>query len=250
MLSRFRSHLRLYLRHLMAGLPAALPSACALCGGGGDPVCAACRAQYFGQDRPRCRRCAIPLPGQADGSALCGNCLRRPPAFDATIVATDYAAPADSLVLALKFGNRLALAPALAGLLRDALLRQAANALPTILVAVPLGQRRLAERGFNQALEIARPLAGSLGIALAPHLVCRLRETQAQATLPLERRRRNMHAAFTVPAGAIDQVRGSHIGVVDDVLTTGATLDEIAAMLKRFGATRITNLVFARTLPR
>lgn len=250
MLSRLSCSWPPVLRRLAAGLPVLPPSSCALCGGTDGPLCADCRAQYFGTNLPRCRQCAIPLPGQAGAGALCGDCLSRPPAFDATIAASDYAAPADGLVLALKFGSRLALAPALAKLLHAALLRHSGRALPTVLAAVPLGRLRLAERGFNQALEIARPLAASLGIALAPRLICRLRETQAQSTLPLEQRRANMRAAFAIPSDAIGQVRGAHVGVVDDVMTTGATLDELAGTLKRFGAARVTNLVFARTLPR
>ncbi|MGV3653748.1 MAG: double zinc ribbon domain-containing protein [Noviherbaspirillum sp.] len=237
------------LRRLAAGLRFLLPSACAQCGEAGGPVCADCRTQYFSGSLPRCLQCAIPLPGQDGATARCGACLRSPPAFDATIAASDYAAPADGLVLALKFGGRLALAPALARLLHAAVLRRTDLALPTVLAAVPLSRGRLAERGFNQALEIARPLAASLGIALAPRLASRLRETQAQTTLPLEQRRANMRAAFAIPADAAAQVRGAHIGVVDDVMTTGATLDELAGVLKRLGAARVTNLVFARTLP-
>jgi predicted amidophosphoribosyltransferase len=94
----------------------------------------------------------------------CGDCLQNPPAFDSTIVACDYEAPQDRLVLSLKFGHHLALAPVFAAMLRDAILRQPHQDLPDFLCVVPLSQNRLTERGFNQALEIARPLAQHLGI--------------------------------------------------------------------------------------
>lgn len=226
-----------------------LPSSCALCGASGAAaICGGCHAQFFSRRQHRCVQCAAPLPEMSNSGALrCGDCLARPPAFDATIVAADYAAPIDQLVLALKFGNRLALAPLFANMLRDALLHAKEIALPTQLTAVPLGARRLHERGFNQALEIAKPLSRALGIKLDRRLTMRLRDTQAQAMLHPDERRTNIRHAFVVSNHAIELVRGQHIGVVDDVITTGETLNELAATLKRFGAVRVTNFVFART---
>jgi ComF family protein len=248
MLSRFRH----WSQHFIARLPAALPSCCALCGGAGDDaLCNACHLRYFSSRQHRCRQCAIPLPDITAASASsCGNCLKQRPAFDATVVASDYVPPADQLVLALKFGSQLALAPAFARMLRDALLQDRDSNLPTLLTAVPLGAQRLAERGFNQALEIARPLSRRLGIGLDASLISRSRDTLAQAMLHPDERHRNIRHAFVVASDAIDRVRGQHVGVVDDVMTTGETLNELAATLKRFGAARVTNFVFARTLPR
>lgn len=183
----------------------------------------------------------------APGVRLCGNCLKNPPAFDATIVAVDYAAPVDQLVLALKFGHRLAHASLFAQALRDAVLQAQNLPLPARMTAVPLGSQRLAERGFNQALEIARPLSRALGIGLDPSIAARLRDTRAQTLVHSDERGRNVRQAFIVPDDAIARLRGQHIGVVDDVITTGATLHELAATLKRFGAARVTNFVFART---
>ncbi|MGV3741280.1 MAG: ComF family protein [Burkholderiaceae bacterium] len=120
--------------------------------------------------------------------------------------------------------------------------------MPQVLVAVPLGPKRLAERGFNQALEIAKPLARKLGIPIEKRLVLRMRDTAAQALLPPDERRSNISRAFTLSSHAVDSMQGCHIGVVDDVMTTGETLNELASTLKRFGARRVTNLVFARTL--
>jgi len=250
------SDLRYRLQRLVAFAPALLPSSCALCGASGrDTVCDGCHEQFFGKRTRRCRRCALPIEGNdretAGNDALCGACLRDPPAFDATIVAVDYAPPVDQLVLALKFGGRLALAPLFARALRDAILDvpQQERSLPTRMTAVPLGERRLIERGFNQAHEIAKPLSRALGIPLARKLVIRRRDTQAQSLLHPDERHENIRGAFIMSddAGHID---GEHVGVVDDVMTTGQTLGELAATLKCAGAARVTNIVFARTLPR
>lgn len=234
---------------MLTRLARLVPSPCALCAAPQeDALCSACRRHYLGDDKQRrCRQCAARLTHDRDG--LCGECLARPPAFDASIVATDYAPPIDQLILALKFGGCLALAPLFAELLRDAMLRlqYAGLALPSIMTAVPLGTRRLAERGFNQALEIAKPLARATGIPLMPQLACRVRDTTAQSLLPPKERHDNLRHAFTLAPQAMEAVRGRHVGIVDDVITTGATLDELAATFKRFGAARVTILVVART---
>jgi ComF family protein len=192
----------------------------------------------------RCIQCAIPLTSSA---TVCGECLKHSPAFDSTIVAADYAPPVDRLVLALKFGNRLELAPLFARMLRDAAEQ---TTLPEHLIAVPLGPQRLVQRGFNQALEIARPFSRALGVPLDTRTVVRQRDTHAQALLHPDERRRNIRHAFVVPADAIDKICNKHVGIVDDVMTTGETLNEVAATLKRFGASRVTNFVFARTAQR
>jgi ComF family protein len=258
--------LRLHHR-LLNGLPslsatlarlirAALPASCALCGrAASDGLCATCAARYFGQATARCRQCGLAvMSGATQSDFRCGACLAHPPSFDATIVACEYAAPADQLVLSLKFGAQLALAPLLARLLRDSVLRSdremQAHGLPGLITAVPLGAGRLASRGFNQALEIARPLSRALGIQLAPRLMLRVRETVPQSSLSPAQRKHNIVRAFTLTPAGIDAVHGQHVGMVDDVMTTGDTLSEIAATLKRFGAARVTNLVFARTAPR
>jgi ComF family protein len=183
----------------------------------------------------------------AGGPGLCGTCLRDPPAFDATVAAVDYAIPLDQLVLQLKFGARLALAPWFARQIRDAVLARPALLLPDLLCPVPLGPGRLVERGFNQALEIARPLAAALGVACHPALAQRTLDTQAQSGVTPDARARNVRGAFAVIDP--DLVEGRHVGLVDDVMTSGHTLGELAATFKRFGAARVTNFVFARTPP-
>lgn len=229
-----------------------LPTSCALCGAGSDDtLCAACVDQFFGTAAavPRCHCCANPVVASA---TLCGHCIASRPAFDRTVVACDYTLPVDQLVLQLKFGHRLALAALMArrlAVVTAAAAAESPGALPDLLCPVPLGPRRLAQRGYNQALEIARPLARSLGVALHARLVARIRETAAQSSVAPEDRRANIAGAFAVPAPALALVRGRHIGVVDDVMTSGGTLDEMAATLKRHGAARVSNLVFARTPP-
>jgi ComF family protein len=234
-------------RLLHAAVGALLPSTCALCGGiGSDVVCGACRAAYAAAQVARCPCCANPLP-HASG-IRCGACLRDPPAYDATVAAVDYAAPLDGLVLQLKFGAQLALAPWCARLIRDAALAAPGLALPDLLCPVPLGEQRLVERGYNQALEIARPLAGALGVALHPRLAVRVRETGAQSGTTPDARALNVHGAFALAEP--ERVAGRHVGLVDDVMTSGHTLGELAAACKRAGAARVTNFVFARTPPR
>jgi len=231
-----------------------LPTSCALCGAGApDTLCPQCVHQFFGAAAamPRCGCCANPLGPGSVGATLCGHCLAHRPAFDHTLVASDYALPVDQLVLQLKFGHRLALAALMAR--RLVAVAQHDNAWlanpPALLCPVPLGPRRLAQRGYNQALEIARPLGRALGIPVHARLVARVRETAAQSSVAPEARRANIAGAFALTAPALALVAGRHVGVVDDVMTSGGTLDDMAAVLKRHGAARVTNLVFARTPP-
>lgn len=253
-------------------LAALLPCNCVLCGARGPALlCPGCHAQFFTARPPRCPLCANPLPTAAiqpspcptlaprgspmvghglgrGAAAPCGRCQAERPAFDATFVAADYALPVDRLVLQLKFAGQLALARLFAGLLADAVRRDAAHLpQPALLCPVPLGLQRLAERGFNQSLEIARPLGGQLGIAVHARLAVRVRETLAQSSTPHGVRHANIAHAFAIPDRAL--VEGRHIGLVDDVMSSGQTLQELAATLKRHGAARVTNYVFARTPP-
>ena len=231
---------------------ALLPSSCALCGTVcGGAVCAPCQAQYLAVAGPRCRRCANPLAA-LDAQWECGACQSHQPAYDATIAAADYASPLDQLVLHLKFGGGLALAPWFSRALQAAVLAAIARQrfeLPNVLCPVPLGPQRLVGRGFNQALEIARPLSKALGIPLRAALAIRALDTVAQSSVAPAERKKNMRNAFIVAPDALALVRGQHIGVVDDVMTSGATLHELAATFKRFGAARVSNFVFARTPP-
>ncbi|HZQ72532.1 MAG TPA: ComF family protein [Burkholderiales bacterium] len=212
---------------------------CFLCRGAArELLCAACLADLPRLPAAQCPRCALASPL----GALCGRCLARPPHFDGTVAALAYAFPADALVHALKFRGELALAPLLASLLRERLapLRDI-----DCVVPVPLAARRLRERGYNQAVEIARPVASALRAPLELALCERSRDTATQTELPWSERAKNVRGAFraTRPLG------GASIAVVDDVMTTGSTLDELAATLKQAGAARVVNWVVARTAP-
>lgn len=177
----------------------------------------------------------------------CGTCIKDPPNFDRSVAATTYAAPCDQLILSLKFRHQLAIAPLLASALRDAVLRQSQLQLPDLMTIVPLGSRRLMERGFNQSLEIAKPFSSHLGIHLLPQLLQRTRETAPQSSLHPDQRRKNIRHAFAVDFAFSAQLDGKHVGVIDDVMTTGATFNEIAGILKDFGAVKVTNFMIART---
>ena len=222
-----------------------LPSSCALCGQRcAGVVCEACRLDAV-IPALRCPRCANPLIA-FDAGRDCGACVAAPPAFDATIAAADYDSPLDQLLLQLKFAAALPLATWFAAILRDQVLRETGAALPDILIPVPLGRRRLVERGFNQALEVARPLSRMLGVPCHAQLAARVVETAPQSAVAPSARAVNVRAAFT----AAPAVAGLHIGVVDDVMTSGRTLDALARTLKDAGAVRVSNYVVARTPPK
>lgn len=226
-----------------------LRSACQLCGAvQDDVVCAGCAADVVPQVS-RCARCAVPLGRRAadlaaGAGATCLSCRLTPPAFDATLALGDYAPPQDGLVLALKFGAALPLAHWFAAALA-ARWRATGRRAPQWIVPVPLAHGRLAERGFNQAWEIARRLGRELGVPASADWLVRPRETAAQSTLDIGQRHANMAGAFAVAACA--RVTGLHIGLVDDVMTTGATLADAACALKRHGAARVTAIVALRT---
>jgi ComF family protein len=216
-----------------------LPASCHFCGTScRESPCAQCARQVMPEAVGRCPQCGL----RVHRSERCGACLTHGPAYDRSQVACDYAPPLDQLVARLKYGGQLDIAP----LFARAIARQMpADDAPELLCPVPLAAQRLAQRGCNQALEIARVLARLRGLPLAPRLLTRWRETQAQALLPAQERQANVRGAFVLTPG--QSVQGLHVGVVDDVMTTGATLQEVAALLKRHGARRVTNLVFART---
>ncbi|MDD5248829.1 MAG: ComF family protein [Rhodocyclaceae bacterium] len=214
-----------------------LPQDCLLCGAasGATLLCPACTAALPPLATPRCPVCALPAPG----GERCGACLKAAPDFDATVAVWRYAFPLDKLVQALKFEHRLALA----GFFASAL---CAGPQPAgdLLMPVPLAPARLKERGFNQAVEIARPLARKLGIALSLDDCRRTLETAPQTSLPWKERRRNVKNAFECRT----DLTGKSIVVIDDVMTTGATLGEFARTLKRHGAVKVTNWVVARAV--
>ena len=209
---------------------------CFLCRGSARALlCSPCEADLPRLGAERCPRCALASPA----GAPCGRCLAQPPAYDATRAALGYEFPADALVHALKFRGELALAPFLGDLLASCVADRSVNC----IVPVPLSAARLRARGYNQSLEIARGVAAATGARLAPELCERSRDTAAQMDLPVDARAKNVRGAFRCPR----MLGGLTIAVVDDVMTTGATLEEVAATLKRAGAARVVNWVVART---
>ena len=216
-----------------------LPQDCPLCAGHtrASLVCPACYASLPQLPDQRCPICALPTPA----GAICGACLTKAPYFDATVAGFRYAFPLDRLVQGLKYRHQLAIADWFA----EALL---AGSPPPgrhdLLLPLPLAPQRLAQRGFNQALEIARPLAQALALPLAPHICLRRVEAPPQASLPWQARQANVRGAFE----ATRDLTGISVLVVDDVMTTGASLNELARTLKKQGAARVSNWVVARTL--
>lgn len=217
-----------------------LPPHCLLCGAAGAgerDLCAACTA-----DLPRndlcCPRCALPLQTPAQ---MCGECLRRDPPFTAAWVPFRYGHPLDLLENRLKFGRDLAAGRVLSSLLIE-LARQQGICLPSAIIAAPLHDQRLRQRGYNQALELARPLARALHVNLSDALL-RTRPTLAQTGLRAVQRRRNLRGAFTVREGAH---LPAHVAVFDDVMTTGSTLRECARVLRRAGVARVDVWALAR----
>lgn len=225
-----------------------LPRRCALCDapleGESCGLCAGCEADLPGVRSIRCPRCAsvCDLAHAASPVPCCANCAQAQPAYDRTIVLADYAPPLDRLIIALKFHGEIALARPL-GLLLAARLRELEPTLPELIAAVPPTPQRLAQRGFDQSAEIAATAARRLGVAFAAGLLERVRETRAQSTLGLALREANVAGALR----ARRRIEGRFVAVVDDVMTSGATLQAAAQALRDAGACRVLNLVAART---
>jgi ComF family protein len=216
-----------------------LPWRCLLCGVAGasdKDLCVDCSAE-LPRNTHCCQRCALPLPVSAP---LCGRCQRKAPPWDAAWAPFRYAWPLDRLETRFKFGRDLA-----AGRVLATMWQQEPRALepPQLILPVPLHPRRLRERGYNQALELAKPLARALGVACRHDLLQRTRHTDAQTGLDAAERRRNLRKAFALRQST---VLPDHVVVLDDVFTTGATLAECARLLKRAGVARVDVWALAR----
>jgi ComF family protein len=210
---------------------------CLLCqaASGDRLLCAACERE-LPTNASACPRCA--LAGSVD--VECGACLADPPHYDASCAAFVYAYPVDGLIQTLKYGGQLALAGLFAEKLRERIVLTTGV---DLILPLPLHPARLAERGFNQAAEIGKALSRLTGISMETQLARRVRDTAPQTELPWRARAANMRHAFACE----QDLSGLSIAVVDDVMTTGATLDEFARTLKRAGAARVQNWVVART---
>lgn len=213
---------------------------CLLCGSlSRDGLCcAACNAELPRLSLMHCPTCALPTPA----GEVCGRCLQHPPAFDHAVAAFSYSFPVDRLIKALKFNEHLILVDFLADELASRVTSK-----PDRIIALPLHPTRLRERGFNQSQLLAARISKRLGIPLLTEACQRVRDTPPQSSLPWKERDKNIRGAFTLSSSAdfVDR----HVAIVDDVMTTGASLGELARTLKKAGAREVSVLVVARTLP-
>lgn len=216
-----------------------LPQQCVLCAAnsGQNSFCSGCYADLPWLPDLRCPVCALPTP---DGRT-CGLCLSQPPAFDATFCSLAYGFPLDALIHRYKYQHRLALVGALSGLLRNSSQRQQQV---DLVIPAPLHPQRLQERGFNQVVELLRPLLAKNKLVLTA--VSNIRANQHQADLPWKQRAANVKGAYRCD---ID-LTGKRVALVDDVMTSGATLRELAKVVRQAGASDVECWVLARTLPR
>ncbi|HJU07549.1 MAG TPA: ComF family protein [Rhodanobacteraceae bacterium] len=221
------------------GLRAWRPARCLLCGvrgARGTGLCEACASELPRNDRC-CARCALPMELSAP---LCGRCARRAPQWDSAWAPFRYEYPLDRLEARFKFGGDLAAGRVLAQAWCESI---APSDLPQAIVPVPLHRARLRSRGYNQSLELAKPLSKSLHVPLLRDALQRTRATAAQSELTAVQRRRNVRGAFVAH---FDHDPPQHLAILDDVFTTGATLAECARVLKRAGVKRVDVWALAR----
>mgnify|MGYP001133889501 CR=1 FL=1 len=208
--------------------------------------CRACLQALVPLAPPLCACCGTTVGGGGDGAEpLCANCREQPPAFDRARAAFAYQGSLRAVVHCLKYRGKTQLARPLGGLMHSVYRDAWPSSSVDLILPVPLHRRRLRERGFNQAVELARPLARRLGIPLAVDLVERVRAGRPQSSLQRSRRQANVRGAFALRR----PLDAWHVAVVDDVLTTGASAAELASILRRAGAERVEVWVVARTPP-
>ena len=232
----------------------ALPNRCVGCRrviGADGALCPACFAHLDFITAPLCGRCGLPLPpvqgGAGAGEELsCGACLAQPPRFAAARAALVYGGLARDVVLMLKHADRTDLARPLAEWLRRAGAPLIDGA--DLVAPVPLHPRRLARRRYNQAGLLAQALVQQSGLPLAPDLLRRIRATPSQGHLNARQRHQNVRGAFAVRPRSAARLKGARVLLVDDVMTTGATLDACAAALLKAGAAAVDALVVARVV--
>jgi ComF family protein len=226
---------------LLARASTLLPSQCAVClAWPSQPLCEGCEAR-FAQPVPRCQTCALPVPASV---IRCGACLKDPPPLDACHAAVSYVWPWPDRIAHFKFNGNPGWASILATLMRSTPWVEPALERCDMVVPMPLSAERLRERGFNQALELARCLAAS---KVEATLLLRIRHTPAQSSLKREERLRNVRDAFAVDPLRAGTVQRKHVVLIDDVMTSGASVFAAAQTLRQAGATRITALLVART---
>ena len=227
-------NIRAQVEHILPAQP------CVLCGSmSRDGLwCAACDTALPYFNAPHCPVCALPTPT----GDVCGHCLAQPPSFTDTTAAFGYTFPLDKLIQAMKYGKQLPLAHTFAKKLAQ---RIDKNALPDYVIPMPLHPAKLRIRGFNQSLLLAATITHALNLKLLTNACQRVRDTPPQSALPWKERNKNVRNAFRCDV----DLTGRHIAVVDDVLTSGASLNAFAEAAQKRGASRISAWVVARTLP-
>jgi len=210
-------------------------------------ICESCLALYA-RPQPRCWTCAARLPLELIGRPRpqCGRCLQTPPPLDRTVAALDYRFPWDGLLQHFKYHQALDLRESLLERLNSALSAADVDA-PDWLLPVPLSAERLRERGYNQAHELAKALARRRGLRCEPEMLLRVRHNARQAGLKLEERAVNVRGVFAVEPLRAAQLRGASVALLDDVMTSGATLFELASALLQAGVMSVQAWVIART---
>lgn len=225
----------------VSGLKSWLPSRCQICQTWpAAPLCDMCVSQ-FGRVQACCERCALPLSG---GARVCGACLRDPPPMESCFSAVVYQWPWTECLARFKFRQDTGLAGSLAALMLRTPGVPEALAGADITLPLPLSPQRLAERGYNQSLLLARALPAP---GLHTDLLIRTRHTSPQRAMTREQRLKSLRGAFAVNTLRTSAIRGRRVILVDDVMTTGATLNAAASALRAAGAAHITALVVART---
>lgn len=221
------------------------PPRCVLCGSSGFNGMDICVACY--RDLPwiesACTQCAIPLAINGADAIKCGHCLKKSPAFDHSISLFSYQNDAIKLIHQLKFNEKLTNARLLGSMLAAAIQKNS-TALPNCVVPVPLYKKRLRQRGYNQSIELARPIHQALHIPISVGSVIRVRDTPSQTGLDKKQRHKNILNAFQLT----QPLNAQHVAILDDVVTTSSTVNELARILKKAGVRRVDIWSIARAI--
>ena len=219
------------------------PPRCTLCGKNGiddHDLCLQCFLA-LPWNRVYCQKCALPLPEDSGDGAVCGKCLNQPSHFDQSLSLFRYEGDVVSLVHQLKFNEKLRISRILGETLADYIHINSVE-LPDVIVPVPLSSKRLRQRGFNQSIEIARPVARRWGVPLDTRSVKRIHDTQSQTGLNRKQRLQNIRGAFEVQKPLAVQ----HVAIIDDVVTTTSTVTELSRLLKKTGVKHVDVWSIAR----
>ena len=225
-----------------------LPSSCVLCDSSVSRAISLCESCE--NDLPTlknaCKQCGLPLSAAKENNVVCGHCLQTSTSIDYTLCLYHYQAPMDYLITTLKYKQQLSHAAILGHLLLDQLKHQSLEDLPDCIIPVPLHKNRLVKRGFNQSLEIVRPVSKYFDIPIDVKSIFRKKQTLAQTDLNAVQRKKNVKGCFEIPTK--DSLNYHHVVIVDDVVTTGSTINEMAKQLKRSGVQKVGVWSIARAV--